>query len=142
AGGGPPPGGATIAWDRASAPRVAGEPAALRFEVREPDGNPAVLEPYLGMAGHAVVARDDGAVFIHLHPMGTVSTAAQATFTLRRQGDTVTGAIGSRIAAADSAMTSRAHPIAGGTIPFPYGFPQPGKYPISVQVELGGEGGA
>ena len=54
--------------------------------VREADGKPAVLEPYLGMAGHAVVARDDGAVFIHLHPMGTVSTAAQATFTLRRAG--------------------------------------------------------
>ena len=88
----------------ASAPLVAGAPAALSFTVREPDGQPASLEPYLGMPGHAVVARDDGAVFIHLHPMGTVSPAAQETFTLRQQGDTATGAIGSRIAAQDSAM--------------------------------------
>ena len=40
--------------------------------VRERDGRPASLEPYLGMPGHAVVAREDGSVFIHLHPMGTV----------------------------------------------------------------------
>jgi hypothetical protein len=98
-----------------------------------------VLEPYLGMAGHAVVARDDGAVFIHLHPMGTVSTAAQATFTLRQQGDTAAGAIGSRIAAGDSTMTAMAHSVSGGTISFPYAFPQPGRYRIWVQVKRGGK---
>jgi hypothetical protein len=132
------PDGATIAWDRGTAPLVAGAAANLRFGVREADGKPAVLEPYLGMAGHAVVARDDGAVFIHLHPMGTVSTAAQATFTLREQGDTATGAIGSRIAAEDSAMMGMMHPVSGGTISFPYAFPQPGRYRIWVQVKRGG----
>jgi hypothetical protein len=117
---------------------VAGAPAALRFTVRDPDGRPAALEPYLGMPGHAVVAREDGAVFIHLHPMGTVSMAAQETFALRRLGDTATGAIGSRIAARDSAMAAMTHAFPGGRISFPYAFPQPGRYRIWVQVKRGG----
>jgi hypothetical protein len=132
------PDGATITWSRGNAPLVAGAPAALSFTVREPDGRLASLEPYLGMPGHAVVARDDGSVFIHLHPMGTVSPAAQATFTLRRQGDTATGAIGSRIAAQDSAMATMTHSFPGGRIAFPYAFPQPGRYRIWVQVKRGG----
>jgi hypothetical protein len=132
------PDGATITWDRGNAALVEGAPAPLSFTVREPDGRPATLEPYLGMPGHAVVARDDGAVFIHLHPMGTVSPAAQATFTLRRQGDTATGAIGSRMAAEDSAMAGMTHAFPGGRISFPYAFPQPGRYRIWVQVKRGG----
>jgi hypothetical protein len=132
------PDGATITWNRGNAPLVADAPAALSFTVREPDGRSAALEPYLGMPGHAVVARDDGSVFIHLHPMGTVSAAAQATFTLRRQGDTATGAIGPRIAAQDSAMATMTHSFPGGRIAFPYAFPQPGRYRIWVQVKRGG----
>jgi hypothetical protein len=132
------PDGATITWDRGRAPLVAGAPAPLSFSVREPDGRPATLESYLGMPGHAVVARDDGGVFIHLHPMGTVSPAAQATFTLRRPGDTTSGAIGSRIAAQDSAMAGRAHSFAGGRLSFPYAFPEPGRYRVWVQVKRGG----
>ena len=118
---------------------VAGAPATLRFTVREPAGQPAALEPYLGMPGHAVVARDDGAIFVHLHPMGTVSPASQATFTLRQLGDTTTGAIGSRIAAQDSAMATMAHSFPGGRISFPYAFPQPGRYRSGSR--LGGVGG-
>jgi len=132
------PDGATITWEGAGAPLVAGAAASLRFSVREPDGRPASLEPYLGMPGHAVVAREDGAVFIHLHPMGTVSMAAQETFALRRLGDTATGAIGSRIAARDSAMAAMTQAIPGGRLSFPYAFPQPGRYRVWVQVKRGG----
>jgi hypothetical protein len=128
----------TITWERGNAPLVAGTPAALSFMVREPDGRPASLEPYLGMPGHAVVVRDDGSVFIHLHPMGTVSPTAQATFTLRRMGDTAIGAVASRIAAQDSAMAAMTHSFPGGRIFFPYAFPQPGRYRIWVQVKRGG----
>jgi hypothetical protein len=129
---------ATITWDGARARRVAGAPAALSFTVREPDGRVAVLEPYLGMPGHAVVVRRDGAVFIHLHPMGTVSAAAQATFTLRRPGDTTSGAVGARVTAQDSAMAGMSHPVPAGRLSFPYAFPQPGRYRIWVQVKRHG----
>jgi hypothetical protein len=90
------------------------------------------------MPGHAVVVRDDGSVFIHLHPMGTVSPAAQETFTLRRQGDTAAGAIGSRIAAHDSTMASMVRTFPGGRVSFPYAFPQPGRYRVWVQIKRGG----
>jgi hypothetical protein len=129
---------ATITWDGARARRVAGAPAALSFTVREPDGRVAVLEPYLGMPGHAVVVRRDGAVFIHLHPMGTVSAAAQATFALRRPGDTTSGAVGARVTAQDSAMAGMSHPVPAGRLSFPYAFPQPGRYRIWVQVKRHG----
>ena len=132
------PDGATITWAGDAGPLVAGAPAPLRFLVQEPDGRPAALEPYLGMPGHAVVARDDGAVFIHLHPMGTVSPAAQETFTLRGQGDTVTGMVGARIAAHDSAMAVMPRAAADGQLSFPYAFPQPGRYRIWVQVKRAG----
>jgi len=37
----------------------------------------------MGMAGHAVVERSDGSVFVHLHPMGTVALASQQAFDAR-----------------------------------------------------------
>ena len=50
--------------------------------------NVVPLNPYLGMAGHAVVVRHDASVFIHLHPMGTIATVAQQVFAQRDAGDT------------------------------------------------------
>jgi len=129
------PDSATITWDGAHARLAAGAPAELSFTVREPDGRAASLEPYLGMPGHAVVMRDDGAVFIHLHHMGTVSPAAQATFTLRRPGDTASGAVGARVTAQDSAMSRMPHAFPAGRLSFPYAFPQAGRYRIWVQVK-------
>ena len=127
--------GGTIVWERGSAPLTAGTPAPLGFSLREAGGGPATLEPYLGMAAHAVVAREDGSVFIHLHPMGTISAASQATFAFRQRGDTTPGTIGRRIAADDSAMARMPHSIVTRRVSFPYAFPQPGRYRIWVQVK-------
>jgi hypothetical protein len=132
------PDGATVTWERGAAPLVEGAPAPLTFSVREADGSPGSLEPYLGMAAHAVVARDDGGVFIHLHPMGTISAASQATFQIRQQGDTATGTIGSRIAASDAAMLAMPHALRSSRVSFPYAFPKPGRYRIWVQVKRKG----
>ena len=115
---------------------VAGGDAGLRFVIGAPDGRPAVLQPYMGMAGHAVVERDDGSVFIHLHPMGTISAASQMAFAVRTAADTNDGDVANRIATRTAAMTM---PMpASDTVSFPYSFPQPGQYHVWVQVKRNG----
>jgi len=76
---------------------AAGAEAPLRFVVRTPAREPATLESYMGMAAHAMIVRDDGSVFVHLHPAGTIALASQQAFLLRQRGDTVRGALGRRL---------------------------------------------
>ena len=128
--------GSTMTWAGDSA-LVADRDLELRFDVRGPDGQPAILEPYMGMASHAVIARDDGAVFIHLHPLGTIAMASQLVFVLRQPGDTVRGPLGRRITAYRDPMDSRVGP-ATGSFSIPYAFPRPGHYRMWVQVKRGG----
>jgi hypothetical protein len=129
--------GSSMNWVGAASPIVAGREAGLRFEVRNANGSLATLEPYMGMAAHAVVAKDDGSVFVHLHPMGTISMASQMTFAMRQPGDTVSGRLGKRLSAAEhSAMN--ATPTVTGSVGFPYAFPKAGKYRIWVQVSKNG----
>jgi hypothetical protein len=125
--------GSRMTWNRGSEPLVAGQELELRFTVRAPDGAPARLEPYMGMLAHAAVTRDDGAVFIHLHPMGTVSMAAQQLFEQRARGDTARNEQGELVIGAGDSHSTHASDIA-----FPYEFPQPGRYRIWVQVRHGG----
>jgi hypothetical protein len=125
--------GSRMIWNRASEPLVAGQEVELRFTVLAPDGAPAHLEPYMGMLAHAVVTRDDGAVFIHLHPMGTVSMAAQLLFEQRARGDTARNAEGELVIGAHESHSTHASDIL-----FPYEFPQPGRYRIWVQVRYDG----
>jgi hypothetical protein len=76
--------GSSIIWEhQANTAFTAGRVYPLRFMVAAPDGKPAKLDPYLGMAGHAVVTKDDGSVFIHLHPVGTYSMAARQSLEKR-----------------------------------------------------------
>jgi hypothetical protein len=74
----------------------------------------------MGMLGHAVIRRSDGSVFTHLHPMGTISMAAQSLY-LDRPAST-----------AAMLPTTPANEVL-----FPYAFPQPGNYRIWVQVRTG-----
>jgi hypothetical protein len=112
-------GGLTMTWLRPlSRPLTAGRDASLRFAVRSPDGRAVLLEPYMGMLAHAVVCREDGQVFVHLHPHGTTSMAGMA------------------------GMAPQAVPPAGGRngeVSFPYELPAPGRYRIWVQVKAGGQ---
>jgi hypothetical protein len=116
---------------------VAGSDASLRFTVVGKDGTPLALEPYIGMAGHAVVSRDDGAVFVHLHPSGTISMASQMAFMMRQPGDSVAGRLGQRMNASDASHRVASIPE-NGVISFPYSFPKPGNYHVWVQVKHGG----
>ena len=95
---------------------------ALRFSVFTAKGERAAIQAYMGMRGHAVVRRDDGEVFTHLHPAGTISMAAQEVF-----------------AAADRA--ERVEPVQvdpSSAVAFPYALPRPGAYRLWVQVRVEG----
>ena len=132
--------GSTIAWTGDQpAPLKAGEVAQLKFRVRDPAGVPAALEPYLGMPAHAVIARHDGSVFVHLHAMGTVSMAAQRVFALRDRGDTTSrGRLRFASEPSDSAAGVRHEAHVSPELTFPYEFPKSGDYRMWVQVRRGG----
>jgi hypothetical protein len=101
------------------------QPYWFRFRIEDKDGNPAAgLEPYMGMAAHAVFLSTDGNTFAHVHPAGSVSMAA------------VNLAEG-RSAKAD--MQNMAHASPSAEVSFPYGFPKPGDYRIFVQVKRAGK---
>ena len=80
----------------------------------------------MGMQGHAVITKDDGEVFVHLHPMGSINMAAQQLFEREAGG---TGMDHS---------AHQGHGAASSTVSFPYEFPRPGRYRIWVQVKSGG----
>jgi hypothetical protein len=141
--------GSRITWVRPASALVARAEASLKFTITSPSGLPAVLEPYMGMPAHAVVVRDDGKVFIHLHPQGTISRAAQMSFAMRQPGDTVIGRLAQRLAsdmgssaahAGTGNVPPSAHPDSAprGEVSFPYAFPEPGTYHVWVQAKTGG----
>jgi hypothetical protein len=114
---------------------VANQPGVLKIGVSDRKGEPASIEPYLGMNGHAVVVREDGKVFIHLHPSGTSSMASSEAFALRDRGDTTADG---RLRLDSSSTT---HPMASQPlrhIDFPYAFPSAGRYRVYVQVRAQG----
>ncbi|HEY6826006.1 MAG TPA: hypothetical protein VI259_04050, partial [Gemmatimonadaceae bacterium] len=126
--------GYRLAWAGGDGPFSANAPLDLRFIVVDTAGNPARLEPYLGMAGHAVVMRDDGSVFIHLHPMGTVATTAQQIFRARDRGDTTARGRLRPDALSDSSRMAMSF---DGALTFPYEFPKAGRYRVWVQAKPG-----
>jgi hypothetical protein len=130
-----------------------GEVEKLTFNAMEEDGNPIQLEPYLGMPGHAVIMKKEGDVYIHLHPIGTVSMAAQQAMANKIEGDvTVCKPWGLETANPDSVINPTALPIktmkgdankllanADSEITFPYEFPKAGDYRIWVQIKKKGQ---
>ncbi len=131
--------GSTLKWQTASTDRKSGVEAGLRFSVLGADGKPVAVQPYMGMAGHAVVMREDGAVFVHLHPSGTVSMASQMALTMRQPGDSVAGTLSKRLAGMSAMPSPAAESLSGEAITFPYAFPQPGNYLVWVQVKRDGK---
>jgi hypothetical protein len=123
--------GGSMLWHQE--PLAAGREATLRFEVRGRDGRPASLEPYMGMLSHAVITRDDGKVFVHLHPMGSISMAAQQAFEAKEREEE--GATPGMPAMDHSAHAGHA---TASAVSFPYEFPRPGRYRVWVQVKSGG----
>ena len=123
--------GYSMAWAGGDAPIKAGEPTDLRFTLSDSAGKPVTVHPYLGMAGHAVIVRHDGSVFIHVHPMGTVATVAQQVFALRDRGDTTERG---RLRTEGLSTADMSNMTMSGALTFPYEFPKPGRYRIWVQA--------
>lgn len=128
--------GSIMRWD--AQPLQAGQDVELLFAVVGRDGRAVPLEPYMGMAAHAVVATSDGSVFIHLHPLGTIATASQLVFQLRQPGDTTPGILGRRITAFEDTSAHAGMPGMAPALTFPYSFPRPGRYRMWVQVKRTG----
>jgi hypothetical protein len=113
----------------------AGEVVSLAFAVQDAQGGALPLDPYLGMLGHAAVRRSDGTVFAHLHPVGTISMAAQSFFeaqaerfkSAEREGNEMPAGAHHHHAGAEST-----------TVSFPYEFPQAGRYRLWVQAKAQG----
>jgi hypothetical protein len=133
--------GYSMAWTGTDRPIAKGELTDLEFSVRDAHGATVQLEPYLGMAAHAVLLRADDSVFIHLHPMGTVAPVAQTVFALRDRGDTtldghVTPYALRQLAMSDmGAMPDTRGMRLTGNFSVPYEFPKPGRYRMWVQVK-------
>jgi hypothetical protein len=122
----PMPGGGRMVWQRDSSAPAVGQLSFFRFRIEDDHGNGVSdLEPYMGMAGHAVFVRSDHAVFAHVHPAGSIPMAALD------------------IAQKDAGVQLGSMHQHGTALPpdvsFPYGFPQAGDYRIFVQVKRAGK---
>lgn len=160
--------GSTVVWEgKSNVAFEAGKPYQLAFEVFDPSGKPAILEPYLGMNGHAAIVKSDGKVYIHLHPVGTYSMAAQQSMQSRIADTTKIYRLTTspkifrdsidRYVASLKAMTPserdqllmqtmtgmNAHEMGGmkheNRIVFPYAFPKEGQYRIFLQIKRNGQ---
>ncbi|MDH3733086.1 MAG: hypothetical protein OEU54_06105 [Gemmatimonadota bacterium] len=142
------PDGSTLTWVRDGSP-VVDEPTTLRFEFVGPDGSPDGLELYMGMLSHAAVTRRDGAVFVHLHPTGTISMGSLGVLEARAEGDTTFrtnfgGPQGDyefmrpELGGDGGEMPGMAGTDNAGVVEFPFAFPRDGDYTIWVQVKRGG----
>jgi hypothetical protein len=117
--------GYRMVWQRDDKPFKANQPYWFRFRIEDKDGKPATdVEPYMGMAGHAVFISTDGNIFAHVHPAGSVSMAA---VNLAAGHDSMAG------------MPGMNHEGPSSEVSFPYGFPKPGDYRIFVQIKRGGK---
>jgi len=122
--------GYRMVWERDSAPLKANQAIWFRFRIEDSKGLPATdLEDYMGMAGHAAFIRDDGRVFAHVHPAGSISMAAAELAQGEGTSDSSTSSKG---------MSAMNHAAASAEVTFPYGFPSPGDYHIFVQIKHAG----
>jgi len=102
-------------------PIIATQLNLFSFEIVGPDGKPVNdLEPYMGMGGHAEFIKEDGSVFAHIHPTGSVPMASVAV-------------------ASEAAMMAMHETNPGPIVSFPYGVPTAGKYRVFVQMKRAGK---
>ena len=154
--------GSSIVWEeKPNKSLVAGQVYDLKFSVVSPDGKEAILQPYLGMMGHAAIVKTDGSVYIHLHPTGTVSSTSVGVMQKRIEETSVEPFIASPEVFKDSIdkvlskiqtmpevqrnqflmpnMNHNAKKHHDGSVKFPYVFPTAGSYRIWLQIKRNGK---
>lgn len=155
--------GSSIVWEeKPNQKLIAGKVYDLKFSVLAPDGKPAELQTYLGMMGHAAVIKDDGSVYIHLHPNGTFSSTAVQVLQKRidetenkrpslnnakRFRDSVDNVLAKLQTMTEAErdkllMGNMKHEVNGhhgGQVTFPYVFPKAGHYRVWLQVKREGK---
>jgi hypothetical protein len=121
-------------------PVRANEPLVVQLELTRPSGEPAPLQSYMGMLGHAVIVEEHGSVFSHVHPAGTVSMAAQRQF-LKREGADVDRGMADANCGDLTVLPAKVVESLGseGKVRFPYAFPKAGNYTVWVQVKVAGQ---
>ncbi len=119
--------GTEVLWQRDKPPLKANVPMILKFEVNDKTGAPANdLEPYMGMAAHAEIIRDDLSVFAHIHPSGSAPMASMMMASADNSG------------AASMAEMKMPNEKVAPELSIPYGFPKPGLYRIFLQFKRAG----
>ena len=118
--------GAHIVWHRGVAPFTAGQEGLLSFSAQDADGRPLTIEPYMGMAAHVAITNEDGSVFAHLHPAGSISMAAMQRFAAAAHPTAVSSGHEGHHMEPDSSVT------------IPYAFPKAGRYRLWVQMKRQG----
>ncbi|GAA4092431.1 hypothetical protein GCM10022392_13300 [Mucilaginibacter panaciglaebae] len=158
--------GSTIIWVQKPGLQLrTNELTQLNFEILAPNGQPAKLEPYMGMPAHAVILKDDGSVYIHLHPAGSYSMGSQKALLDRiafhkpldsylpkpkEFADSIDRFVAhlnamneaDRTKLLMAGMPAMSSTKMGGMqhqVSFPYTFPQPGKYRIWIQAKRNGQ---
>ncbi len=129
----------TMVWEK---PASDSPEAHLDFKLVLANGEPAPLELYLGMFGHAAVRHRDGTVFAHLHPGGTFSMGSQMLFSKGANNRSRWHAsTNEAMSGATAMMQHEAFPVGAGpqSVSFPYEFPKPGAYRLWVQMKSGGK---
>jgi len=127
------PDGYTMVWNRPVV-LTARAPEDFSFTLLDRSGHPAEdTQLYMGMLGHAAFVKNDGTVFAHIHPSGTMAMAALMMAQQENQPSNSSGS------APSDAMAGMDMGAGSGQLPssvsFPYGFPTPGRYRIFVQMK-------
>jgi hypothetical protein len=163
----PLPDGSTAVWEHEGDKLQANRLYPMTFSILNPDGEPAELEPYMGMMGHAVVMKHDGSVYIHLHPVGNYSSASQDLIKQRMDEnkrlpdlpppdqfrDSVDQVVAGIRAMSEEERNDYLMELMGhtyeededgahaghSTVTFPYAFPEPGNYRIWIQMKRDGQ---
>jgi hypothetical protein len=161
------PGGLTAVWEHdAGRPVKAKQFFSLKFDIIGADGKPASLQPYMGMLGHAIVVKDDGLVYAHLHPIGSFAMASQQQVDKRMQDNKTLishmpdpklfkDSIDRLIAHIDSMTEDERNAYLAAemgkkmdmgmdkmnmsVVQFPYNFPVAGRYRVWVEVKVNGK---